>query len=184
MKSIMTALFVAAAGALLFWVARPMWDEVLKIRAEQTDVEAALSSLRDLSKLRDELLATYDSIPKDKLDRLNELLPSVKDTSAMLVNFEKMTQERGMLIKKIEFSRDEGGAVPRTSIARRTGPAPEVSYAFSVTGSYEALRSLLSGLEKNLRIVDVDAINFTAGDKDPRLWEFAITAKSYYQPQE
>lgn len=184
MKSIMTALFVAAAGALLFWGARPMWDEIIKIRTEQADVESALSSLRDLQKLRDELLATYDSIPKDKLDRLNELLPSKKDISAMLVNFEKMTQERGMLMKKIEFSRDEGGVQPRTSIARRTSAAPEVSYAISVVGSYESLRSLLSALEKNLRIVDVDALNFAAGEKDPKLWEFAITAKSYYQPEQ
>ena len=185
MKSLMTALFALAAGALLFWVARPIWDEILAIRVEQRDVEAALSSLRDLAKLRDDLLATYDSIPKDKLDRLNELLPAKKETSPLLVNFEKMTEERGMKLNRIEFSRDDGsGAIPRTTIARRTSPAPEVSYALSVTGSYEGLRSLLLGLEKHLRIVDVTALDFAAGEKDARLWEFKITAKSYYQPQE
>lgn len=179
----MTALFVGAAGALLFWVARPMWDEVLLIRAEQRDVEAALSSLRDLQKLRDELLATYDSIPKEKLDRLNELMPSEKGISALLVDFEKMTEERGMKMVKIDFSKDDGGIVPRTTIARRTSPAPEVSYNINVTGSYESLRSLLSALEKKLRIVDVSALGFAAGEKDPKLWSFRINAKSYYQPR-
>ena len=178
----MTLLFLAAASALLFWVARPIWDEVLKFRAEQKDVAGALASLRDLQKLRDELLSTYDSIPKDKLRRLNELLPPKKDTSALLINFERMTEERGMKMKKIEFLRDDSGAVPRTSIERRTGPAPAISYVLSVIGSYESLRSLLLALEKSLRIIDVTTLDFSSGDKDPRLLEFAITAKSYYQP--
>lgn len=184
MKTAMTGLFIAAAGALIFWAARPIWDDILKLRAEQTDVRAALASLRDLQKLRDELLATYDAIPKNKLDRLNELLPSDKKISDILVNLEKMTQERGMQMKKVEFSKDSGGAASRGAISKKSSSAPEVSYAFSVVGSYEALRSLLAALEKNLRIVDVGVINFTSGAKDSNLWEFAITAKSYYQPSQ
>lgn len=186
MKTAMTGLFIAAAGALIFWAARPIWDDILKLRAEQADVRAALASLRDLQKLRDELLATYDAIPKNKLDRLNELLPSDKKISDILVNLEKMTQERGMQMKKVEFSKDSGGssAASRGAIAKKSSSVPEVSYAFSVIGSYEALRSLLAALEKNLRIADVDVINFTSGAKDSKLWEFAITAKSYYQPSQ
>ena len=79
LKTAITGIFIVAAGALIFWVARPIWDDILKARAEQIDVRAALASLRDLQKIRDELLATYDSIPKDKLDRLNEMLPGGKD---------------------------------------------------------------------------------------------------------
>lgn len=160
-----------------------MWDDILKLRAEQTDVRAALASLKDLQKLRDELLATYDAIPKDKLDRLSELLPQDKKISDILVNLEKMTQERGMQMKKIEFAKENSGsAASRTAIAGKASVAPEVSYAFSVVGSYEAMRSLLTALEKNLRIVDVGAINFTSGAKDSKLWEFAVSAKSYYKP--
>jgi Tfp pilus assembly protein PilO len=184
MKTIITGILIAAGGALLFWVARPMWDGVLKLRVEQTEVRAALASLRDLEKLRDELLATYDSIPRDKLNRLNEILPTEKDISGILVNFEKMTQERGMLMKKIEFLKEGKSVTPRTTIGQSAGPASEISYSLSVVGSYEALRSLLLALEQNLRIVDVSTIGFSSGSGESALWDFAISAKSYYQPRE
>lgn len=184
MKSIITVLFVAAAVALLFWVARPGWDKILALRTERTDVKAALASLNDLQKVKTDLLATYDSIPKDKLDRLNELLPSEKKISDILVNFENLANERGMQITKIEFLKSPTGVVPKTSVGAKPSPAPEVSYKFSVTGSYESMKSLLLALEKTLRIVDVKTMKFGEAKKSEEFPEFNIEAKSYYQPQE
>jgi len=55
MRTIFTIILLLAAVALVIWVARPMWDEMLKLRAEKSAIEDALARLQDLQNLRDEL---------------------------------------------------------------------------------------------------------------------------------
>lgn len=179
MKSLMTILFFAAGVALLLWVARPMWSEIVLLRQDQADISATLASLRDLQKLRDEFLATYNSIPKDKMDRLVEMVPPVLDTETLLANLEKLVLERGMKLQRIDFLRDESRATPRVLASPGEPDAPALRYGFTVAGTYEALRALLSALEKNLRVVDVTALNFAAGKT--QTLDIRINARSYYQ---
>ena len=175
-----------AAVALVIWVARPMWDEMLKLRAEKSAIEDALARLQDLQNLRDELLQTYNAIPKSKLDRLNDFLAPKPDSGNMLVMLEKLTRDRGIRLRRVEFSKSESQSVqPAASptaaviLRKETAKTNTISYTMTISASYEAFRSFLVALEKNLRIIDVTDINFTGGSAN--LFEFTLKAKSYYQ---
>ena len=100
MKTIITIVLSAAALALVFWVARPVWSDIQNLRAEQAVVSDALAHLTDLQGLRDELLKTYNSIPKSKLDRLNDFLPEKPDSGNILVMLEKLTRDRGIRLRR------------------------------------------------------------------------------------
>lgn len=179
MKIIITIVLFAAAIVLIFWAARPLWSDIQGLRAEQAAVSDALARLSDLRGLRDELLKTYNSVPKSKLDRLNDFLPPKPDSGNILVMLEKLTRDRGIRLRRAEFAKDLGQQSSQGVIKRNDAPYGQIVYNFTVSSSYESFRSFLEALEKNLRIVDVTDITFTGGAAN--LFEFTLKAKSYYQ---
>ena len=180
MKTIITIILLAAALALIFWVARPIWSDIQSLRAEQAAVSDALARLTDLQGLRYELLKTYNSVPTSKLDRLSDFLPPKPQSGNILVMLEKLTRDRGIRLRRAEFTKDLGQQQASPGVIKRNeAPYSQIVYNFTVSSSYESFRSFLAALEKNLRIVDVTDITFTGGAAN--LFEFTLRAKSYYQ---
>ncbi|MDP3762501.1 MAG: hypothetical protein Q8Q97_00315, partial [bacterium] len=110
MKTIITIVLFAAALALIFWVARPFWSDIQNLRAEQAAVSDTLARLTDLQGLRDDLLKTYNSVPKSKLDRLSDFLPSKPQSGNILVMLEKLTRDRSIRLRRVEFIKDTNSA--------------------------------------------------------------------------
>ena len=165
---------------LVFFAARPVWSEIASLRAERAAVEDALARLKDLQGLRDDLLKTYNAIPRSKIDRLYDFLPPKPDSGNILVMLEKLTRDRNIRLRRIEFIKEANLSAGAGRIIIKEAPKfNTISYNFTVAASYESFRSLLSAMEKNLRIIDVTDISFAGGASN--LFEFTLKAKSYYQ---
>lgn len=184
MRSALTIIFLVAAVGLIFWGARPFWADTMALRAEIGEIEDTLARLHELEGLRDELLTTYNSIPRSKIDRLYDLLPPKPDSGNILVALERIARDRGVRLRRVDFIKDSQAPAPQTTGPARIAVKEEagantISYSFTVSASYEAFRSFLAALEKNLRVADVTDISFTGGTSN--LFEFTLKAKSYYQ---
>lgn len=188
MRIIFTILLILASLALIFLVARSLWGEIALLRNENAALSEAISKLRELRSLRDDLLATYNSIPRGSLLRLQEFLPERTESGSLLIALERMAKERGLRLRRIEFLKDQlpGGRAAAPSQAARIAKRPEapanvLNFNLTVSASYEAFKSYLLALEKNLRLTDVLDISFAGGAGN--VFEFAIRAKSYYQKE-
>ncbi|OGF87205.1 hypothetical protein A3B19_03140 [Candidatus Giovannonibacteria bacterium RIFCSPLOWO2_01_FULL_46_32] len=184
MKVALTIIFLAAAVGLIFWAARPIWNDVLGLRAEIGVIEDTLARLHELEGLRDELLNAYNSIPRSKVERLYDLLPQKPDSGNILVALERIARDRGVRLRRVDFIKDSQAAAPQTAgpariAVKEEAAANTISYSFTLSASYESFRSFLAALEKNLRVADVTDISFTGGSSN--LFEFTLKAKSYYQ---
>jgi len=180
MKTILTIILLLASVGLVFFAARPVWSEIASLRAERAAVEDALARLKDLQGLRDDLLKTYNAIPRSKIDRLYDFLPPKPDSGNILVMLEKLTRDRNIRLRRIEFIKEANLSAGAGRIIIKEAPKfNTISYNFTVAASYESFRSLLSAMEKNLRIIDVTDISFAGGASN--LFEFTLKAKSYYQ---
>ena len=182
MKSLFTIIFLLAAVGLIIWIAFPLWTEIQKLRGESAEVSQTLAKLKDLQALRDGLLETYKTIPQSKLGMLEELLPQKPDSGRLLVALENITKERGIRLRRIEFSKADSAqaaALQGQILKKEAERHNSLPYSFTVSATYESFRSLLSALEKNLRVIDVTDISFTGGQSS--LFEFTLKAKSYYQ---
>lgn len=185
-RTLLTIILSLASVALIFWVDRPLWAEIGQVRSEANEVSGALAALQDLEKLRENLLQTYDSIPPSKLARLAELLPVKSNVGSLLINLEKLTKDRGLRLRRVDFAKEETALAQAAqaqagralAIGKEEKNFAPITYTFAVSATYESFRSLLSALEKNLRIIDVSDIAFTGGSG---LLEFTIKAKSYSQ---
>jgi Tfp pilus assembly protein PilO len=180
MKSIITFIFVISGFALLFGFSQSLWNDILSIRAEREVVGDTLSRLTDLQRLRDELLDVFNGIPRDKRDRLLELLPESPEIGTLLITLEKITTERGLLLNGISFDAPKKKTIALSNKIEADQPKTKIlGYSFSVASSYDVFKSLLSTLENNLRIVDVNDISFSGDAVD--LFNFSLRAQSYYQ---
>lgn len=185
MKSFITLLFVILSAVLLVWVARPLWDQLNVMRQDLSKINEALRQLNNVDELQKNLISARNSIPEDSLKKLSALLPEKPDSGSLLVTFEKITRDRGIRLRSIEFGETKSRVAPRTipGVAAQTAgttTANTLGYTFTVSASYEAFRSLLAALEKNARLIDVQEISFGGGG-DKNLFEFNIRAQSYYQ---
>ena len=182
MKSLSAIILFFAAIGLVFMTARPMWDEISVLRAESKVIADNLAQLKEVEALRDQLLNTYNSIPKSDIARLEEFLPAKAGTEDLLVSMENFTKALGIQLKNINFSAVSSAVqtLPDGTLA----PADPklystVNYNLTVSASYEAFRSLIDVFEKNLRLVDVSDVTFTSADGGT--YGFALKVKSYYQ---
>ncbi len=182
-------LILAAIGTAIFWT-NPLWVSVGGLRGEKAELEGAVQRFQDLKKTRDDILATYNAINPADLARLEGLLPKSENIGTLLINVEKLAGDSGVSLKQIniqsstsgrdaplppreESEKIEGEGAPVLAVASRMLPL-----SFSVKGSFEAFRSFLEAVEKNLRLIDVETISFTAAEKGN--YDFSLSAAAYW----
>ncbi len=174
-RTIFAVILILAAIGILVYLARPIFDEAKTLSAQKGELENVLLQFQKLRKVRDNLMTQYNSISPDDLARLNEVLPSEPDSGGLLVNLENLSRASGALLKKVDIKEKKEGVI-------MFGKAPEIferlPFEISIASSYEAFRSLLAGLEQNLRLSDVSEISFTASEKNT--YEFLIKADTYW----
>ncbi|OGZ42633.1 MAG: hypothetical protein A3C80_04460 [Candidatus Ryanbacteria bacterium RIFCSPHIGHO2_02_FULL_45_43] len=168
MKTVLGLIFIAAAIGLIFGVALPEWDTIQALREKAKGREEVLNQIEAVRDLQDELVARYNSISDDDLERMRLMIPEGDEREYMLLTMRRLTKEHDLLLSSIGFTVQAG---------RGTSPGV-LTTRFIASGSYNDLRALLDDLARSLRLVDVQSINFSGGETNQ--FNFNITAQSYF----
>lgn len=168
---------IALVGGGIFLLRSYVQPELAKVqgvRAEQVVVRDAIENAREVIRLRDELLSTYNSIDPVAIDKIRKFLPAGSALSEFFIDVNTMAGQSGVNISHISFS--ENNPPP--------SHLPEVGNSLTVTlgveGSYNQFLSFLGLLERNLRLIDIISINLTQNPKDDGIG-FTIILRAYYQ---
>src|SRR3989344_1643428 len=181
MRSIISILLFLGGIALIFWAAKPLWEEISVLRVERGGIYNTLSELRSLQETRDNLLSTYNSISKSDLDKLNQVMPQETDTGGILVSLEKIAQDRGVRLRKVEFRINQDDKNVKT-IQASNSMFNTIDLSLVVSAGYDSFKSFLNALEKSSRVMDVTDMSFSVGKTD--LYEFTVQANAYYSKGE
>lgn len=166
MRFIISIILLAATAAVLFLWGRTLWTDIQTLRIESDAHESVLARLNVLRKTRDNLLASYNSIPADDLKRIKNFLPQNANSGLFVVQMSNAAGASGLLLKNINISPpDEKTA--------------ETKISLSLAGGYRNFLGFLQGLEKSLRLIDVTELSFSAGRDN--FFDFNLEAKSYTQ---
>ena len=179
-------------GALLiaFIYLKPVWGKTSVQGRDNRDLRELNEELNNLIENRDFLLETINRISKEDLTRIDEALPKDQQAAQLLAFFEGLSGRSGLVLKSIELSekievKAETPGQPRPGLGvvppKSSGPVREFPITMNMLGTYDSFKNFLGTLENNLRIVDVDNLNFSVtGTAD--LFSFNIKLKTYYQP--
>lgn len=171
-------LFVASLGIFIFWV-QPQWRDIGALQKQRESFETTLARFREFRKIRDDLLSKYNAISKEDAARLRRMLPATTEGGSIIVQLENMSRQHGLLLKRVNVAEKK----PQTGTVIQVGTKPYevVPIDFSVSGPYESFRAFLEELETSLRLIDVSAVSFVAGQENS--YEFTLQAQAYWLKQ-
>lgn len=106
-----------------------------------------------------ETTRVYNELKKNKenLEKVDSALPSDPNLGKLFYFFNNQTLKNGLVLKSIFLTRS-------SSSSKNT--VKEINFSMSVFGSYSALESFISSLEKSVRMVEVINIAFSSGGQD------------------
>lgn len=148
---------------ILFLLDLPTYNKVAFSRNEVKTYENLLEERKGILAKVDQLKQVYED-RKDEINKISYLLPSGKDLPGLIVQFEALTSENGLVLEKLDFSEDSKDDV-----------------SLSVSGTYQSFKSFLRALELNIRLMDIKSINFSPSEDGGLMFNFNIKLKVYYQ---
>lgn len=183
LNTIISLALILGLVAALIWVVVPKYDSVSSLMKEISVLQSDLDKKIEIKQKIDDLEARYETY-KGQIAKVSEILPPTKDYPGLLVTIQQLASTAGMMMNNIDVKDVEAAAV-KGIIKTKTSPAEEevfkkMTITMTVSGSYEQFKAFLNLLETNIRIIDVDSVDFTYSEKE--LTKFNIQATTYYQP--
>ena len=210
-KIVTALIFFLAAIVLGFFYTVPAWQRFGALGTDITTVATASEEFDQLIANRDNLINLINGITKENLERLDAIFPKGAHASDFLVAVEALTTESTVALRRIDIvSPSSGGQGTEKSGASVLQPRPtttagmagaagsgvatdstkkqengagarELPFSVQVAGTYQDFKKFLVNTERNLRLIDVDEISFSATGKKDESIEFTLKAKTYYQ---
>lgn len=194
-----TTIFAVVAVSMFLVIfsviaARALWTR----QAHQSEVieqkEIARDQLRENINTVDELVVSYKAFVEtpqnviggnpdgkgekdgDNAKIILDALPSKYDFPGLATSLEKILKDNGSSINSISGTDDEVA-----QSGPQSGPTNpiEIPFQLSATGTYESTQKLLGLLQRSIRPIQVQALEFSGTNSD---LEVSVTAKTYYQP--
>jgi len=203
MRFLLPILFIVAAVALFIGFTNPVYVDVQGLSSQADSYNEALANSKKLQTRRDELTRTYNSFQQQDIKALETMVPDSVDNIGLIQEVQRIGLKLGIIVKNVNFDPNqvvledgafEEGVTNTATQTVQTRPQQgtgEVNMLydtflleFTIEGSYDDFVAFLSELEKNLRIVDIGSINFTANSLDSNgnfsdIYDYTFTTKTY-----
>lgn len=172
-------------GAVVF-LDIPGVQEILKTKKQIEIEENLLLERQDLLAKIERLKDDYEE-NNENFKRVSYILPSTQDIPSLIVQLEALALEGGLILENIEIFTAEQQQIS----SRRRIPGQEqvssknykiLNINLSLTGDYSALKNLLTALEENIRLMDINSIAFSSqSTEEIQFFDFNLSLQTYYQ---
>ncbi|MEI7810057.1 MAG: hypothetical protein WCI41_00670 [bacterium] len=168
---------------------KPTYDQTTVINTRLASYDEALSNAKNLKNERDKLTKIYNSIDPKDLEKLRVLLPDNVDNIRLILEIEGIAKPYGMTLKDVKYDAapDTKGATANGAQAVKQSGYGTWNLAFSTEASYTNFVSFLKDLESNLRIIDIESIDFSpsavtagANQTPSNNYKYNIKFKTYW----
>lgn len=198
MRFLLPLLLIIAGSVLGFFIANPIYKNVLQLRAEVAAYDTAIASSSELKNTRDSLVDAYKKIKQEDKDRLTHLIPDKMSNLEFILEIEKMASSHGLSINNIKFEKQEikKPVISNTAIVLEgdtVNPEDSIPYGtfpveFETEGTYDTFILFLKDLEYNLRLTDIKSAAFTVPEPgvkldegmDPNVHIYKLKAETYW----
>ncbi|MEN9582769.1 MAG: hypothetical protein RL641_723 [Candidatus Parcubacteria bacterium] len=195
-KFIIPILLVGISLGSYFIYTEPMYTEAKVVKTEVGKLREAETKLKEALTKKEKLSGTYNSIDSSDIGRLEKLMPDNLDNIKLIIDVDRTSKEHGVVLNAVKFDVDQqakqevaaiAGRVTAESVPIRDNKAAQelkkdynsFSLTMSFTGSFANFTNLLSDMEKNLRIIDIQSVSFDA-QETKEVYKFEVKAKIYW----
>ena len=198
---LMALLAVGIIAAAYWFVLGPKFDSIYD--KSQTYLPGRQQTLTDLNNLQLKLMALdqeYKGLEQSRqqdIERISSVIPTDPDYASLFVQADVLAKLNGLKLKSIDITKpvDKPVTERRAPAADQAQQAAEQQIevlpknirSLSVNlkfgpGDYIQMKKLLTSLEANLRLYDVQSISFEPLDPKTKLFPgFVVVLKTYYR---
>ncbi len=176
------------AIVLYFVYIQPTYSNtIVPLHTQIAKTEKAKIVAKNYSKKESQITQQYMKISSSEHALLNSFLPTVSHNVHFLYNVSTLAINSGFTLSK--FSENSQN-IPFQRGVKTSGPTLKIStIVLSGTGSYQSFRTFLDGLERSLRIVDIQSIGISTennvssrNQKNTPSYTYKIILKVYWLP--
>ncbi len=190
MRSLLPILLVGVAITVFFMYTSPAYSGqggILDLQTQEASYNDALSNAKALQSVRDSLAEKYNALPPADLDRLSKLLPDNVNNIRLLIDIKGIADKHNMQIQNVKFQSaptvaPSQNSVPTSSktLAEQNKNYGTFTLQFSTNGAYPDFVGFVSDMEKSLRIVDINVVDFSSADDKTSTYRYDLTVTTYW----
>ena len=169
---------------MFFTFADPMYKEISTLSSERDSLSSDLEGLRELAKLRDELLIQYNTISQVDRERLDKILPREIASDQLMVEINRLTSQNGLVLKNVNIIQAAGAAGGRGRDSEPMAIASGIETPllnFDISGTYQGFRLFLEDLESHIRVTDIEEMSFNSAQDSDGFIDVKIKGMSYWE---
>ena len=170
-------LLVLSAG-LFYTFTNVQYKEVKEFSAVAEQYRNVLNDISSITELRDNLLVTYQALPKEEIDRLNKVVPDNVDAVRLALDLDGMASRYKISIKNIQVVLGTNPNAQTIVLPEYANAYEQATVTFSFISNYENFMKFLGDIEKSLRVMDIKGVSFTTTDSG--LYDFQVSVNTYW----
>ncbi|HET8575270.1 MAG TPA: type 4a pilus biogenesis protein PilO [Candidatus Paceibacterota bacterium] len=183
-KLLFPILLIIAAGLIFYLFINPTYANVNNLKQERAQYDTALGDAAQLQEKLQSLREQLNSFSPDELTRLDHMLPNHVDNVRLILELNAIAARNNMVMKNINFALapDASGNANSPSNSQ-TKEVQTVGVSFSVKGDYHTLIAFLQDLERSLRMIDIESVNFSVpqgSTADSSTYTYSIVLHTYW----
>lgn len=177
MTRFLTPLILVGAAIALFVVyTDPAYQATKEVKAQVESYDNALTKSQELKKVRDQLLSKRNALVVEDVQKLEKVLPDNVDNIRLIIDVNNIATRRGLTLKNVQLGTisNQANAANPLAVGDSGAPLGSATLGFTVAASYDDFLVLLADLEHSLRVVNVEKISFSAGERAENDYTFSI----------
>ena len=181
MRYLFPLILIAAAIGLFVVYTNPEYQVKVKaLKEQQSSYDDALNKSQELKRVRDQLLAKYNTFSADDKAKLEDLLPDNVDNIRLVIDINNIAARHSLAVKNLQIGETTSGKSSRnTAAVGASGSAVgSVELGFTVSANYDSFLAFLYDLEHSLRLIDVEKITFS--QMPTGINDFTLTIRTYW----
>lgn len=186
------AIIIVSFALIFFWV-WPVYKDWDKNRDELSELKELTEQMQKASNS----VGAFDGGDYfEDLSKLKQAMPIGSASEELLVTFESLATNNGLLLNSIDFTEPkeekvdliaiENQGLPESVPQRNKNELKTLLIQVELTGSYSSLRSFFKDCEQNVRVINPKKITFSRvsgleiTDQSSGLFKYNIEFEAYY----
>lgn len=168
-------------SVILFGV--PQYKKIDELKLKQGEHTGVLEESKVLTQKRKDLIEKRKSIDSAQLGRLEKMLPDSPENVPLILEIDALARQYNLSLQNLKVEDPSAASVvdivKKTTVTSLGDDVGVLTINYSVTGPYSNFTDFVRALEKNLRIIDIQKISFTA-QEDKSQYQYTMSVRTYW----
>jgi len=187
-KNIIIIILILGFIGVVVMLDIPGVQGVLDLRKQIQNEKDKFIAKQDFSNHVLGLIESYNE-NQETVNEVKNIFPSEEDIPQLIAQLESLAFGSGLILESIDIETIEQGIIGKTEQIRAQQGTEKREYStveikLGLIGDYSAFKNLLGLIESNIRLIDINSIEFISERTEGfSFFKFSLGLKAYYEKQ-